>query len=149
MLQKNLKKNKENMDNLHYLLMKADSMLKRNISTRATEEGLSSGQPKVLEFLLENEGSDQKTIAANCEIEQATVGTILNKMEKDGLIERRQAVGNRRSLFVYMTSKGWYAAEKMSVIFQEEDKKASNALTEQELEMLLELLKKVCLSMKE
>ena len=136
------------MDNLHYLLMKADSMLKRNISTRAIEEGLSSGQPKVLEFLLENEGSDQKTIAANCEIEQATVGTILNKMEKDGLIERRQVVGNRRSLFVYMTAKGRHAAEKMNVIFQEEDKKASNTLTEQELEMLLELLKKVCLSMK-
>ena len=129
---------------LHYLLMKTHSVLSRKISQRAQKElGLSSGQPKVLDCLLENEGSDQKTIAAICEIEQATLGSILNRMEEKGLIERRQCKGNRRSLFVYFTPYGKETAIKMKKNLDEEDTAAMEILSDNEQKSLNEALEKV------
>ena len=57
------------MESLHYLLMKSNAMLSRRILSGAGKLGLTPGQPKVLEFLLHHGESDQKTIAAYCEIE--------------------------------------------------------------------------------
>ena len=62
----------------HYTLMKTHSLLRRDIMARARAElHLTSGQPKVLEALIHHEGQDQKTLAAICEIEPATLGSIL------------------------------------------------------------------------
>lgn len=136
------------MESLHYLLMKSHACLSRRISARAQQEvGLSSGQPKVLDFLMEHEGSDQKTIAANCEIEQATLGSILLRMEEKGLIERRRQQGNRRSLFVYLTDSGREAAYEMQKIFRAEDAVAVSQLTDEQVMELLELLKLICVGM--
>lgn len=68
------------MESLHYLLMKTHSMLSRGILSEAAKIGLTPGQPKILEFLLAKTEADQKTIAAYCEIEPATVGSILLRM---------------------------------------------------------------------
>ena len=56
------------MEGLHYLLMKANANLNRRIMGEAATLGLSPGQPKVLECLMELGESNQKTIAAFCEI---------------------------------------------------------------------------------
>lgn len=132
------------MESLHYLLMKAHTMLQRRITAEAVKIGLSSGQPKVLDYLLQYEGSDQKTIAAYCEIEQATVGSILTRMESGGLVERRQREGNRRSLYVYLTDSGRRAAEDMRAVFAQADSQAAGGLSQQELAQLKYLLGKVC-----
>lgn len=70
------------MESLHYLLMKTHTILNRQILNCAGKAGLTAGQPKVLEFLSQHGESDQKTIASYCEIEPATVGSILLRMER-------------------------------------------------------------------
>lgn len=135
------------MGSLHYRLMKAHVLLQREILLRAGEIGLTPGQPKVLEYLHTAKEADQKTIAANCEIEPATVGSILLRMEKAGLVSRRQKGDDRRSLYVSLTKEGEEAAEKTMAIFQTTDELASATLTEEEREKLNELLEKVGLSL--
>ena len=137
------------MESLHYLLMKAHSMHTRVITSAAAAHGLTSGQPKVLDYLLKNEGADQKTIASYCEIEQATVGSILLRMESAGLIERRQKPGNRRSLYVFLTECGRSKANEMSQIFVQADLAAAKLLTAEETDRLKELLSKVCRALKD
>ena len=132
------------MESLHYLLMKSHSVMQRKIYSEAQKIGLTSGQPKILDYLYEHEGSDQKTIAGYCEIEPATLGSILLRMEQKGLIERRQENGNRRSLFVYLTENGKEVCEKMHDIFSQKDKQASDGLTTAEINELKRLLTKVC-----
>ncbi|MCD8372550.1 MAG: MarR family transcriptional regulator [Clostridia bacterium] len=132
------------MESLHYLLMKAHTNLQRNIIAGAAELGLSPGQPKILDYLSGHEGSDQKTIAAYCEIEQTTVGSILTRMEKADLIERRQKDGNRRSIYIYLTEKGRRAAEKMESVFKRADELALKGLTEDEAAQLKYYLNKIC-----
>ena len=137
------------MESLHYLLMKSHSIIHRKIFSEAQKIGLTSGQPKILDYLWNHEGSDQKTIAAYCEIEPATLGSILLRMEQKGLIERRQENGNRRSLFVYMTKQGRTVAEQMHTIFDMVDAQAVKNFTETEAEQLRYLLAKLCENMDE
>ena len=131
------------MESLHYLLMKSHTLLNRKILSQAMRLGYSPGQPKVLEYLSKYEGSDQKTIAAYCEIEPATVGSILLRMENTGLIERRQAPGNRRSLYVYLTDKGRQAARDIAEVFAQADKTAEASLSPDEVMQLKMLLEKI------
>lgn len=91
------------METLHYLLMKAYTNLNRWLMAQASTLGLSPGQPKILECLIQNGEVNQKAIASSCEIEPATVGSILSRMERDGLVRRRQRNGDRRSLYVSLT----------------------------------------------
>lgn len=137
------------MESLHYLLMKSHAMLSKKVLSESGKLGLTSGQPKVLDFLLKYQEADQKTIAAYCEIEQATVGSILFRMEKAGLVYRRNREGNRRSLYVSLTDKGRMAAEKMMDVFQREEKRAVSGLSEEEVDTLKNILLKLCESMQQ
>lgn len=132
------------MESLHYLLMKSHSVMQRKIYSEAQKIGLTSGQPKILDYLYEHEGSDQKTIAGYCEIEPATLGSILLRMEQKGLIERRQENGNRRSLFVYLTENGKEVCEKMHDIFSQADEQAIEGISSGEIEEIKSLLTKIC-----
>lgn len=131
------------MEPLHYLLMKAHTQVNRQIMTEAAALGLSPGQPKVLECLLACGECNQKTIAGYCEIEQATVGSILLRMERDGLVCRTQKDGNRRSLYVSLTEHGHQVAVQVQQIFQRADARAQAGLTREECLYLQQLLQKV------
>ena len=74
------------MESFHHLLMKTYAAMHRKVTSETAKLELTSGQPKILEYLLGNEGADQKTIAESCEIEPATAGSVLARMEKCGLI---------------------------------------------------------------
>ncbi len=132
------------MESLHYLLMKTHALFSKKVLSEASKLGLTSGQPKILDCLLHYQEADQKTIAAYCEIEQATVGSILLRMEEAGLVVRRQKNGNRRSLYVSLTPKGTDAAMKLTDIFQNTEQESTKGFTEQEQALLKNLLHRMC-----
>lgn len=129
---------------LHRLLLRAQSAMNREILARASALGLSPGQPKVLEFLLHNGETNQKAIADYCEIEPATVGTILTRMERDGLIDRTRHEGNRRSLYVTLTQRGQEVAQAMDLAFRQADEAAATSLTREQRDLLCAMLADVC-----
>lgn len=124
--------------------MKSHTAFSKKVLSEASQIGLTPGQPKILEFLLKYGESDQKTIASNCEIEQATVGSILLRMEHAGLVIRRQKEGNRRSLFVSLTDSGAQAAKQLMDIFDRMEQRATANLSENEKKLLNELLTNIC-----
>lgn len=97
----------------------------------------------MLDALLENEGSDQKTLAKLCKIEQARLGNIIMRMEENGFVESQQKTGNRRSFYIYLTEHGKTVAEQMKVIFDEEDTNALQLLSKDEQQLAEELLDKI------
>lgn len=130
------------MYSLHHLWMKTYLQLKRLVSVQAMPLGLSPGQPKILEFLGEYGEHEQKDIAKYCEIEPATVGNILLRMENAGLIIRRNRPNNRRSLYVSLTPKGREMAETMKGIFLAAEREITGKLNEEERDTLYRLLSK-------
>ena len=129
--------------------MKAHGAVKRAVLAEGAKLGLTPGQPKILEFLMKNGESDQKTLAADCEIEQATAGGILLRMEEAGLIARRRREGNRRSLYVSLTPRGVETARKMDEAVREVDRIAASLLSEGDEERLKNMLASVRRAMAE
>ena len=132
------------MEALHHLLMKTYTHVNRRISNEAASLGLSPGQPKILECLLQHGELHQRAIADSCEIEPATVGSILTRMERDGLIQRTQRTGNRRSLYVSLTPKGEAISRRVEDMFQQVDLLAASRLSPEERVQLQSLLETVC-----
>lgn len=130
------------MNSLHHLWMKTYLQLNRQVLDQAAALGLSPGQPKILEFLDQQGEHEQKAIADYCEIEPATVGSILTRMENAGLVTRRNRPGNRRSLYVSLTPKGAELARTLRGIFADAEARMTAALTGPERETLTALLEK-------
>lgn len=127
----------------HYLMMACHAKIKKKLYSRLKDAGLTMGQPKILDYLRDNDGALQKDIAAACHIEPATLTSLLNGMEKAGLARRKTLNGNRRSSHIYLTEKGM---EKLSLVtrgFEEIEKEAFSGLSDSQISECMETLKKV------
>jgi DNA-binding MarR family transcriptional regulator len=128
---------------LHYIVRLCHTLCNKKILQQTSTLGLSSGQPKILEFLEYHNGCEQKEIAKACEIEPATVTNLLARMEEAHLIERKQLNGNRRSWHVFLTAEGEIVTKKVMKIFDEVKKKAFEGFTVEEQEGTFHLLTKM------
>lgn len=133
---------------LHYLVMAAHLQFQKFLLTNIKDTDLTSGQPKVLEYLLYHDGAVQKQIAAACHIEPATITSVLLGMEKNGLIVRKNQNNNRRSLYVYLTDKGRELAARIRSEFEIIEENALAGFDEMEKETLVDLLARVNRNMK-
>lgn len=128
---------------LHYLLMADHAILQKNLFADIKDFGLSIGQPKVLDFLKDNNGAMQKVIAKGCHIEPASLSTILSGMEKNGLIQRQLAKDNRRNIKVSLTDKGWEISKRLGEKFSALEEKALTGLNKKDTTALLAYLTKI------
>ena len=132
------------MDNtLHYLLMADHLILQRLLTNAIKGTELTSGQPKVLDYLYSHDGAIQKDIARNCCIEQATLTSVLAGMENKGLIERRMMNGNRRNLYVFLTDKGKELTERVEQEFLRLEEAAFAGLDEHKKELAVRFLSRI------
>ena len=86
--------------------MRMQVLLHRRLMEGLGQTELSTGQPKVLAYLKSHEGYCQKEIAAACQLEPGSLTVLLNRMEKQGMIERRTEGNNRRSRHIYLSEYG-------------------------------------------
>ena len=68
----------------HYLSMAIHTMIQKKLLTGLSDTKLTLGQPKVLDYLKDHDGSQQKEIASSCHIEPASLTAVLNGMEQKG-----------------------------------------------------------------
>lgn len=92
-----------------YLTNLAGRLLVRELDRHLAPLGLAPAHMPVL-MALGAGPKTQKTLAAEARVEQATMTATLNRMERDGLVERRPNPGDGRSSLVALTP---LAAEKL------------------------------------
>ena len=85
----------------------------------------------------------QKDIAQGCHIEAASLSTILNGMEKNGLITRNIDKYNRRNINIFMTEKGKEICKRIEQEFITIEKKAFYNFSEKEIQKLTEYMIKI------
>ena len=124
-------------DTLHYLIMANQMLVQKALLEQLKDTGLTIGQPKILDYLKEHDGSNQKEIAKACFLEAGSLTTILNKMEEKGLIERRILNGNRRSFHIFLTAMGKEKQQLVDTAFSEIEKKALADISEKEFEQFM------------
>lgn len=133
----------------HKLMLENQTMFTKQVFEQLEGRGLSSGQPKILEYLFEHDGSVQKDIAQACKIEPATVTSLLTRMEKSEMIERKMQNNNRRFWYVYLTEKGREEAVYVKKAFDTVKEIALKDFTNKEKELFIEYLKRVNKNLKE
>lgn len=134
---------------LHYLLMANHTRLQKLIQTRAREFRLTPGQPKVLDYLQEHDGVMQKAIALGCHIEASSLSSILNGMEKAGLITRNMQQDNRRTVWIRLTDYGRETCDRLNREFLKAEQLALKNFSEEEVSLLLGMLERICENLSE
>lgn len=127
-------------ESLHYLIMANQMLVQKSLMDQIKDTGLTIGQPKILDYLKEHDGSTQKEIARACFLEAGSLTTILNKMEEKGLIERRMLNGNRRSFHIFMTEEGKRKQQMVDKAFKEIEQKALSGISEEEYERIFDYI---------
>lgn len=121
------------METTFYLLLtRAYHAQKNTLRPGLPALGLSPGQPKILNRLLERDGCMQKELAALCDIQPATVSKILDTMEHNGLIRRNDEGGRRRAASVSITQEGREAYAKWQQLCAVVEDKALQGFSEEE-----------------
>ncbi len=134
---------------IHYLLMSDHMLVQKALLGSIKDSGLTSGQPKILDYLKDHDGSVQKDIAAGCHIEPASITVILRGMETKGYIERKSLGGDRRSLYVFLTDKGKEHISYLNEKFDKVEIIATDGFSKEEKDMFQSLLAKVYENMTE
>jgi DNA-binding MarR family transcriptional regulator len=88
--------------NFGFLLKDVSRLYSLNFARHATELNLTLPQCKVLCYLQRNEGISQVQLAYLTDTDPMTLVRILDRMERDGLIERRADPDDRRARRLYL-----------------------------------------------
>ena len=127
----------------HYLSMAVHSMIQKNFMEQVKSSGLTSVQPKVLDYLRDHNGANQKEIAAACHIEPGSLTSVLNRMEEKGLIERRMLDGNRRTFYIFMTDEGSRLKDLVEDNFASIEKKSFRNISSEDQASFMETFSKI------
>ena len=97
----------------------------------------------MLRFLGENDGCRQKDIADRFFLRAASVSGILNTLEKQGLIERRQNPKSRRETLIYLTDHGKEKLVQVKKFYEDIDNQWFEDFSDEEYQELMRLLGKL------
>jgi MarR family transcriptional regulator, transcriptional regulator for hemolysin len=95
----------DHLRNCGFLLKEVTRRYTLRFEVRAREISLTLQQAKVLTRLEKNEGVSQARLAELAEVDAMTMVRILDRMEADGLLERRPDPADRRARCLYLTAK--------------------------------------------
>ena len=110
-------------------------------------EAFNGAQGRILYVLWQEDGVPIKTIAERCGLAITSLTTMLERMEKSGLIIRQQDSGDKRKILIFLTDKAKAMKEdydavsdRMSTIFYQ-------GFTEEEIRNFEEHLERIRLNL--
>lgn len=131
-------------ESLHYLILANHMQVQKALLEQLKHSGLTIGQPKVLDYLKDHDGSSQKEIAQGCFLEAGSLTSILNRMEEKHLIERRTLNGNRRTFHIFMTEEGLKSQKLVAETFARIEDQALRDIPAEEYTAFLKTFQKIC-----
>lgn len=87
--------------------------LRQLIDRRAQQHGLTGAQLRVLSKLRRNEGMVQASLAAELDMHPMSAGGLIDKLARNGLVERRKDDADRRINRLYLTTEGREVAGRL------------------------------------
>ncbi len=98
---------KKRNNSIGYLLANAHKQTMGMLAECLAPNGVTPAQWQVLVVLWEEDGIVQRELAERMVIEQATLTRTLDRMERDGFVERRRDENDRRRFRVFVTETGF------------------------------------------
>ncbi|MEM8551008.1 MAG: MarR family winged helix-turn-helix transcriptional regulator [Pseudomonadota bacterium] len=129
-------------DSPGYLINHLARLFAASLQARIKPMGLSTGVFPVMLHLWQRDGQTQRDLVERVGIEQATMANTLSRMERDGLIARRPDPEDRRSRRIWLTERGSALREKATSAAREENESVLGALSQDERQQLVALIRK-------
>ena len=130
-------------DTVGYMLAHACKHHRQRAEELLSEIGLHTGQEMLLCALWENEGITQTELADYVMIQPATVTNMLQRLEREGFVERRPDIEDQRISRVYTTAKGRGIEEAVQEQWSKLEQEAFGSLSVEERALLRRLLLQV------
>jgi DNA-binding MarR family transcriptional regulator len=125
------------------LLAKVSRLVGGRMRTKLGDMGLHHAQGMILFHLWRQDGIAQNVLAQALHITPPSATNTLQRMERDGWIERRRDADDQRVVRVFLTEKAKVLRTEARTTFQQLDRELTAVLTENECHMLMEVLQKV------
>jgi DNA-binding MarR family transcriptional regulator len=127
----------------HYLLMCNQAQFHKKLLDQLKGTELTIGQPKILDYLKDHDGANQKEIACACHIEAGTLTSLLSRMEEKGLVQRKMLNGNRRTLHVFLTPYGKQLQQSVENAFLQLECQAFHGISAEEQKIFMEIFERI------
>ncbi len=113
------------------------------------EIGLYRGQDFLMVLLWEKEGLTQTELAERMHVQPPTVSNMLQRLEKEGFVERRQDPDDQRVSRVYLTQAGRKLQEPVREAWTQIDEQTFSGFTLEESVLLRRLFMQILENLKE
>jgi DNA-binding MarR family transcriptional regulator len=130
-------------DTIGFLLHDAARLMRRDFERRARVVGLTRAQWQTLFHLARAEGSNQATLAELLEVEPITLARVIDKLEANGLVERRSDPRDRRAYLLFLGETAHPLMEQLRTLGAETRETALAGLDEEERTQLMNLLTRI------
>lgn len=105
--------------------------------------GAYHGQPPLLFSLYKQNGQSQKELSDKIGIKPATITVMIKRMEKAGLVERRQDDKDQRVSRIFITDKGIEVCKEVAVVTRQLEEECIVNFSNEELILMRRLLMQV------
>ena len=123
-----------------FLLHDIARLMRKKFDQRARSLNLSRAQWQLLVHLSRHEGINQSGLAEILEIENITLGRLVDRMEEAGWVERRPDPGDRRARLLYTTEKVAPVMERMRALAEATRNEALAGLAPAQRDALIDTL---------
>ena len=97
----------------------------------------------LLAFLWQEDGLSQAELSARVQIDRTTMGGIIDRLEKEKVVERRHHPADRRAYQVFLTGKGKSLEQELCTVAGQVINKITAPLSVEEHQTLIMLLEKI------
>ena len=132
----------DRMTSAGYLVNHMARLFAEGLRKRIAPLGIVPGQFPALLALWERDGLTQKELLALLDIEQATLANTLTRMERDGLIFRKDHPEDGRARTIHLTEKARSIRDPAYEAAMKTNEEALADLSDEEREKFLDLMRR-------
>ncbi|MEX1215321.1 MarR family winged helix-turn-helix transcriptional regulator [Saccharospirillum sp.] len=126
-----------------YRLRRAQLAYFENFTATCTEQGVTPGLFGILCVVRDNPGLTQTAVANAIDTDRSAMVSAVDKLEKQGLIERRQSDSDRRSYALFLTDEGVRFTENLHRKVLAHEAHFEQVMNKGEKEWLLGMLERI------
>lgn len=129
--------------NAGFLIHDVSRLMRAWFDERAQDMGLTRAQWRVLVHLAAREGVNQKELAAILELDTVTLGRHIDRLERDGWLERRPDPSDRRAWLLHLLPAARPMLDKMEALAEQTMALALDGIPAEDRARFIETLNRV------
>ncbi len=126
-----------------FLVVRTARSMKRALDSQLARIGVTASQHVIISTLAHEDGLSLSEVGKRAYLDRPAITGLADRLEKDGLVERRRSTNDRRVIKLHLTRKGRNLLTEMNLIATTVDQELVSDLSKQELRELRRLITRI------